>query len=73
MAKGYEVFEYVGRGNGDYGTEWARVACRPTIKGAVSFADLRREAFPDKTLRIMTAPARGVGRLVADLPGRRAA
>lgn len=63
MAKGYEVFERV------QGV-WERIAGRPTIHSAVRFADLRREHFPAKSLRIMTAPR---GRVVADLPARRAA
>lgn len=64
----YELFHYVGRGHGDYGSEWKRIACCPSLDAAQRAADQQRTADRNGHYRLYTAPSHGIGRLVRDFP-----
>ena len=64
----HEVFQYVGKGHGDYGSEWKRIAVCPSLDVAQSEADQQRVKTRNGHFRIYSAPKSGVGRLVRDFP-----
>ena len=65
----YELFELVGQGNGDYGSEWKRIAVRHDPFAAKSISNLHRTESPNAHFRMFFAKsASSVGKLLWDFP-----
>lgn len=65
----YELFEFVGKGNGDHGSEWKRVAIERNKRAALDAASRHRSTRPSSRFRMFASrSANSIGRLLWEFP-----